>query len=59
MDGLKIVARLIAGIRVTVATGVEFFGTLMGVAWGKVILVLVQTKVEVCQAFRVKGFGLG
>ena len=54
-----IVAKLIVGVRDTVAAGVEFLGTLMGVAWGKVILVLVQAKVEASTAFRVRGLGLG
>ena len=34
------VARLIVGVRGKVATGVEFLGTLMEVAWGKATLVL-------------------
>ena len=55
----QIVARLIVGVRVTVSTGVEFLGTLMGVAWSKVISVLVQAKVEAGGASRVKRLGLG
>ena len=51
-----IVAKLIVGVRGTVAAGVEFLGTLMAVAWDKVILMLVQAKVEVCQASRGWGW---
>ena len=42
----QIVARLVVGVRGIVAAGVDFIGTLMGVARGKVNLVLVQAKVE-------------
>ena len=50
------VARLIVGARGTVATGVEFLGILMAVAWEKGFLELVRAKALV---FRVKGLGLG
>ena len=49
-----IVATLIVGARGTVATGLEFLGTLMGVAWSKGLLELVPAKVLV---FRVGGWG--
>ena len=49
---------LIVGVRDTVATGVGFLGTMMGVAWGNVISVLAQAKVEAGRASRVKGLGL-
>ena len=54
-----IVAKLIVGAHGTAATGVEFLGTLLAVAWGKGFLVLVRAKVEVCQALRVRELGLG
>ena len=55
----QIVVRPTVGVRSIVAAGVEFLGTLMGVPWGKVHLVLVQAKVEACRVSRVKGCGLG
>ena len=54
-----IVAKLVVGARGTAAAGVEFLGTLMAVAWSKGFLMLVRAKVEVYQAFRVRGLGLG
>ena len=54
-----IVAKLIVGARGTAATGVEFLGILMAVAWGKGSWMLVRAKVEVCQAFRVRELGAG
>ena len=52
-------AKLIVGVRGTAATGVGFLVTLMVMAWGKGFLELVRAKVVVCQAFRVRGLGLG
>ena len=56
----RIVARLIVGVRVKVATAVESLGTLMGVAWDKVIFSASPGKgeaVETLKPFFGQGVG--
>ena len=55
----QIVARLTVGVRGIVATGVEVLGTLMGVARGKVNLVLVQAMGGGVPGFQGQGVGAG